>query len=194
MLDEILSKANLNQAWKKVKANKGVAGVDGVTIEEFLEYARKHWARVKQEILDESYRPSPVKRVEIPKPNGRGNRKLGIPTVLDRVLCQAILQVLQPIFDPQFSESSYGFRPRRSCHGAVKQARRIIDSGYGYALDMDLEKFFDTVNHDILMHRLSRKVKDKRVLRLIGRFLRAGVQVKGKVLPTSEGVPQGNLC
>ena len=194
MLDEILSKANLIQAWKKVKANGGVAGVDGITIEEFHEYVRKHWARIKQEIVDESYQPSPVKRVEIPKPNGRGKRKLGIPTILDRVLCQAILQVLQPIFDPQFSDSNHGFRPKRSCHRAVKQARRIIDTGYGYALDMDLEKFFDTVNHDILMRRLARKVEDKRVLRLIGRFLRAGVQVEGRILPTAEGVPQGGLC
>jgi len=192
MFDVILSKANLNYAWQKVKANRGAAGVDGVTIEDFSEFIHEHWLRIKQEILDETYRPAPVKRVEIPKPGGKGKRNLGIPTILDRVLCQAILQVLQPIFDPLFSNASYGFRPARSCHGAVKQARRIINAGYRYALDLDLEKFFDTVNHDILMRRLAKKVKDKRVLRLIGSFLRAGVKVKGKIHPTTGGVPQGN--
>lgn len=192
MLEEVLSRANLNQAWKKVKANGGAPGADGVSIEDFTEFAREHWPGIKQKILEGTYQPAPVKRVEIPKPNGRGKRNLGIPTILDRVLCQAILQVLQPIFDPQFSNSSHGFRPGRSCHGAVKQARRIIEEGYGYALDLDLEKFFDTVSQDILMYRLAREIEDKRVLRLIGRFLRSGVEVDGKILPTTQGVIQGS--
>ena len=191
MLEQILSKANLIKAWEKVKANGGVAGVDGVTIEELPEFVKMHWPRIKQELLQQTYQPAAVKRVEIPKPNGGGKRKLGIPIVLERVICQSILQALQPIFDPDFSNSSHGFRPKRSCHGAIKEVRSIINAGYGYAIDIDLEKFFDNVNHDILLHRLARKVKDKRLLRLIGRFLRAGVEIDGKIQPTTKGVPQG---
>ena len=155
MFDAILSRDNLNRAWDKVRANGGEPGVDGVIIEDFPEFNRENWPRIKQQILEGTYQPAPVKRARIPKPGGKEKRDLGIPTVLDRVLCQAILQVLQPIFDPHFSNSSYGFRPARSCHGAVKQARRIISAGYGKALDLDLEKFFDTVDHDILMHRVA---------------------------------------
>jgi RNA-directed DNA polymerase len=190
MLEQILSKHNLNRAWKRVKANKGAAGIDGMTTDEFPAYIAKHWAEMKRHLLAGNYRPSPVKRVEIPKRSG-GKRQLGIPTVLDRLIQQAILQVLQPMFDPDFSESSYGFRPYRSAHDAVKQVRAIIDQGYSYVVDIDIAKFFDNVSHDRLMARLARKVKDKRVLKLIGRFLRAGVLVDSKMEPTTTGVPQG---
>ncbi len=190
MLEQILNRANLLQAWKRVRANGGVAGIDGLTIDDFPVWLRNHWFEVKASILGGSYKPSPVKRHEIPKRSG-GKRPLGIPTVLDRVIQQAILQVLQPLFDPDFSESSYGFRPCRSAHDAVKRVRAILDSGYTWVVDIDLSKFFDKVNHDVLMSRLGRKVKDKRVLRLIGRYLRAGVEVDGEILPTNEGVPQG---
>jgi RNA-directed DNA polymerase len=190
MLERILSRDNLLKAWHRVRANKGAAGVDSVTIGEFPAYLNEHWPEIKRKILDGTYKPSPVKRVEISKRSG-GKRPLGIPSVLDRVIQQAILQVLQPIFDPEFSESSFGFRPRRSAHDAVRKVRHIIDKGYKYVVDVDLSKFFDRVNHDLLMTRVARKVKDKRVLRLIGRYLRAGVEVDGKIQPTPEGVPQG---
>jgi RNA-directed DNA polymerase len=190
MLEQILSKANLQRAWKRVKANKGAPGVDGVTIDDFPEQIRKEWPKIKQSILKGAYKPSPVKRVEIPKRYG-GKRPLGIPTVLDRLIQQAILQVLQPVFDPTFSESSYGFRPGRSAHDAVKRGRALIDEGYKWVVDIDLAKFFDTVSHDVLMTRVSRRVKDKRVLRLIGKYLRAGVMKEGRIGSTSEGVPQG---
>ena len=190
MLERILNRANLLCAWKRVAANGGAAGVDGLTIDDFPSWLRDHWSEVKASILDGSYKPSPVRRHEIPKRSG-GKRPLGIPTVLDRVIQQAILQVLQPLFDPEFSESSYGFRPCRSAHGAVKRVRAILDSGYNWVVDIDLSKFFDKVNHDVLMSRVARKVEDKRVLRLIGRYLRAGVEVDGEILPTTEGVPQG---
>jgi len=172
-----------------VRANGGAAGVDGLAIKDFPAWLQANWPAVKARLLDGTYRPAPVRRHEIPKRSG-GKRALGIPTVLDRVIQQAILQVVQPIFDPEFSESSYGFRPGRSAHGAVKQVRKILDSG-GWVVDIDLSKFFDRVNHDVLMARVARKVKDKRVLRLIGRYLRAGVEVDGKIEPTTEGVPQG---
>ena len=190
MLERILSRDNLLRAWHRVRVNKGAAGVDSVTIDEFPAYLKEHWPEIKRKILDETYKPSPVKRVGIPKRTG-GKRPLGIPTVLDRVIQQAILQVLQPIFDPGFSESSFGFRPRHCAHDAVRKVRQIIDKGYKYVVDVDLSKFFDRVNHDLLMTRVARKAKDKRVLRLIGRYLRAGVEVDGKIQPTTEGVPQG---
>lgn len=198
MLEHILSKTNLNRAWKRVKANKGTAGVDGMTIDDFPAYIATHWAEIRQQLMDGTYRPAPVLRVEIPKRTG-GKRPLGIPTVLDRLIQQAILQVLQPIFDPDFSASSYGFRPHRSAHDAVKQVRTNIDAGYRYVVDIDLKKFFDNVNHDVLMARVARKlalsnvegVKDKRVLKLIGRYLRAGALVDGILQPTTTGVPQG---
>lgn len=190
LLERILSRSNLNRAWKRVRANQGAAGVDGISIEDFPEFVKHHWIRIKQRLLEGTYRPSVVKRVEIPKRSG-GKRPLGIPTVVDRLIQQAILQVLQPIFDPGFSESSFGFRPGRRAHDAVKRVRALIDEGDKWVVDIDLSKFFDTVNHDILMARVARKVKDKRVLRLIGRYLRAGVMVDGRVQSTREGVPQG---
>jgi RNA-directed DNA polymerase len=190
MLEQILSEANLNRAWKQVRANQGAAGVDGITIDDFPAHLRERWPSVKQALLDGTYRPLPVKRVEIPKRSG-GTRPLGIPTVLDRLIQQAILQVLQPIFDPTFSKWSFGFRPNRSAHDAVKTVRASIKQGYKVIVDVDRSKFFDRVVHDILMARVARKVKDKRVLRLIGRYLRAGVRVDGELQATREGVPQG---
>jgi RNA-directed DNA polymerase len=190
LLERILSRENMLCAWKRVKANKGVSGVDGVSVDEFPDYLKEHWPRIREEIFAGTYQPSPVLRVEIPKPTG-GFRPLGIPTVLDRLIQQAIAQVLNPIFDPDFSESSFGFRPGRSAHDAVYQVQNYVKQRRRIAVDMDLSKFFDTVNHDVLMHRVSRKIHDKRVLRLIGKYLRAGVVVNGRLQRTPKGVPQG---
>jgi RNA-directed DNA polymerase len=190
LLEQVLSRENMLKAWKRVKANKGAPGIDGVTIEEFPEYFQEHWPCVREEIFAGKYQPSPVRRVEIPKTTG-GFRPLGIPIVLDRLIQQAIAQVLSPIFDPDFSNRSYGFRPGRSAHDAVFQVREYIREKKRIAVDMDLSKFFDTVNHDVLMHRVSRKVHDKRVLRLIGKYLRGGVVVNGRLGKTPQGVPQG---
>ena len=198
MLEQILKRENLKAAWKQVRANQGSPGVDGITIEEFPEYIREHWPEIKRQLLEGSYRPKPVRRVEIPKRSG-GKRPLGIPTVLDRFIQQVILQVLQPLFDPGFSEKSYGFRPGRSCHQAVRRVRQLLDEGYQQVVDIDLSKFFDRVNHDLLMVRVARKVGDKSVLRLIGMYQRAGVgacpersrRMDGETLPTTAGVPQG---
>ena len=169
MMDLVLSSENMHKAWKQVKRNGGSPGIDGMTVDKFPDYLRKRWNKIKQALFLGYYVPSPVLKVEIPKKSG-GVRQLGIPTILDRVIQQAISQVLNPIFDPDFSESSFGFRPGRSAHGAVKQVNRYVKSGYRYAVDLDLEKFFDTVNHDILMNFVARKVKDKTVLKLIGRY------------------------
>ena len=190
LLESILDPANVLKAWKRVRANKGAAGIDGMTIAEFPAFAREQWSSVRTAIEEVRYSPRPVKRVEIPKPDG-GSRPLGIPTVVDRVIQQALAQILVPICDPTFSESSFGFRPGRSAHDAVYRVRDIIKEGYKIAVDVDLSSFFDTVNHDILMHRLSRHVGDKRVLKLIGSYLRAGVVVKGRLQATLKGVPQG---
>ena len=190
LLERILSRENMLKAWKRVKANKGAPGIDGKSIEEFPEFARNHWDNIRESLLAGTYQPLPVRRVEIPKATG-GTRPLGIPTVLDRLIQQAIYQVMMPIFDPNFSDHSYGFRPGRSAHNAVYQIREYIREGYRVAVDMDLSKFFDTVNHDVLMHRVARKVRDKRVLRLIGKYLRAGVMVNGRLQATRRGVPQG---
>ena len=190
LLERILSRDNLIAAWKQVKANRGAPGIDGLSIEEFPAATRCHWHEILESLMTGTYKPSPVRRVEIPKPAG-GTRPLGIPTVLDRLIQQAISQVLGPIFDPTFSESSFGFRPGRSAHDAVYQVRRYIRQGYKIAVDMDLSKFFDRVQHDVLMHRLSRKIRDKRVLRLIGKYLRAGVMIEGRLQATPMGVPQG---
>jgi len=190
LLERILCRENLLSAWKQVKHNHGAPGIDGMTIEQFPAFARDHWDEILESLMAGTYQPSPVRRVEVPKPTG-GFRPLGIPIVLDRLIQQAIAQVLGPIFDPTFSESSFGFRPGRSAHDAVYQARRYIQQGYTIAVDMDLSKFFDTVQHDVLMHRLSRKVRDKRVLRLIGKYLRAGVMIRGRLQETRLGVPQG---
>jgi len=192
LLERILAFSNVLHAWNRVKANKGAAGIDEMSIEAFPEVARTDWKRIRQSLLAGTYQPLPVKRVEIPKATG-GTRPLGIPTVLDRVIQSRLrrTQVLFPIFDPDFSEFSYGFRRRRSAHDALRKLREYIREGYRYAVDMDLSKFFDTVNHDVLMHRVARKVRDKRVLRLIGKYLRAGVVVDGRVRKTPKGVPQG---
>jgi RNA-directed DNA polymerase len=190
LLERILSNDNIAKAWKRVKANHGAPGVDGITIEQFPDRTRSLWPEIQQSLFAGTYQPLPVKRVEIPKPTG-GTRPLGIPTVLDRLIQQAIAQVLTPTFDPDFSDSSFGFRPGRSAHHAVYKAREYIRQGYRIAVDMDLSKFFDTVQHDTLMHRVARKVRDKRVLRLIGKYLRAGVIDQGRLQVTRLGVPQG---
>ena len=190
LLQRILEPANLQTAWKRVKENKGSSGIDNLTIEEFPAYAREHWKEIRTALLQGDYIPSPVRRVEIPKATG-GTRPLGIPTVLDRVIQQAIYQVLMPIFEPLFSDSSFGFRPGCSAHDAVYQVQGYIAEGYKTAVDMDLSKFFDKVNHDVLMNRLFRHVGDKQVLRLIGKYLRAGVMVDGRLQATNKGVPQG---
>jgi RNA-directed DNA polymerase len=190
LLERILSRENMQRAWKRVRANKGAPGIDGMSIEEFPDFARLNWDSIRESLLAGTYQPSPVRRVEIPKDTG-GTRPLGIPIVLDRLIQQAIAQVLGPIFDPSFSESSYGFRPGRSAHDAVRKVREYIREGYRTAVDLDLSKFFDTVNHDVLMHRVARRVRDKRVLRLIGKYLRAGVVVNGRLQHTPQGVPQG---
>ena len=190
LLERILSPENMGMAWKREKANQGAPGVDGITIEQFPDHTRPLWAEIRASLETGRYRPQPVLRVEIPKPTG-GVRPLGIPTVLDRLIQQAIAQNLTPIFDPEFSESSFGFRPNRSAHQAVRQLREYLRQGYRIAVDMDLSKFFDTVQHDRLMTCVGRKVRDKRVLALIGRYLRAGVEVNGRLEKTRRGVPQG---
>ena len=190
LLERVLSRENLRSAWKQVKANKGAPGVDGISIREFPAFIRDRWEDTRESLMEGTYDPLPVLRVEIPKPSG-GTRPLGIPTVQDRLIQQAIAQTLTPIFDPYFSEFSYGFRPGQSAHDAVMKVCEYIRQGYSIAVDMDLSKFFDSVNHDVLMHRVTRKVRDKRVLRLIGKYLRAGVEVKGRLQSTRRGVPQG---
>lgn len=190
LLEKVLTSDNLAQAWKRVKANKGAPGIDGMTIEDFPDHARAHWAEIRQQIKDGQYQPQAVRRVEIPKPGG-GKRMLGIPTVMDRVIQQAIAQVLTPIFDPTFSESSFGFRPGRNAHQAIRQVQRHVKDGTSIAVDIDLAKFFDTVNHDVLMNLVGKTIADKRVLRLIGRYLRAGVLVGEYVEASEVGTPQG---
>ena len=193
LLERIVSTENIKLAWKQVRANKGAPGIDEITVEDFPLTFRECWPEIRSAILEGAYIPSPVQRVEIPKSDG-STRPLGIPTVLDRVIQQAIARVLGLIFDPYFSESSCGFRPGRSAHDGVRQIQEYIGQGYKVAVDMDLSKFFDSVNHDVLMHRVSIRIEDKRVLKLIGKYLRAGVMVKGRHLATPLGVPQGGLC
>ena len=190
LLERILSTENVRTAWERVKANKGAPGVDNISIDQFPAQFRPQWKEIRKSILAGTYQPSPVKRAEIPKATG-GTRFLGIPCVLDRLIQQAICQILTPIFDPGFSNFSFGFRPSRSAHDAIKQAKEYIREGYRTAVDTDLAQFFDTVDHDALMCRIARKVLDKRVLSLIGKFLRAGVKVKGRYQKTVKGVPQG---
>lgn len=190
LLERILSRANMLKAWERVKANKGAPGMDNMPIADFMAFAREHWEEIRASLLAGTYQPLPVKRVEIPKPTG-GTRPLGIPTVLDRLIQQAMAQVLLPIFDPDFSEASYGFRPGRSAHDAIHRVRDYIRQGYRVAVDADLSKFFDTVDHDLLMNRVGRKVRDQRVLRLVGKYLRAGVMIDGRRRETRKGVPQG---
>ncbi len=190
LLEEVMRKETLEAAWKRVKANKGAPGVDGLTIKGFPAWFREHGGQVAIALMEGTYEPAPVRRVDIPKPSG-GTRTLGVPTVLDRVIQQAIAIVLTPIFDPTFSESSHGFRPGRSAHNAVKQARSYVAEGYRWVVDMDLSKFFDRVNHDILMERLSRRIEDKALLRLIRRYLSAGMMSNGVIAQRHEGTPQG---
>lgn len=192
LMERVLDSENLHRAWKQVKSNQGAPGIDGMPLEDFPAYARLHWGEIRQSLRDGSYRPSPVRRVIIPKPGEKGKRLLGVPTVLDRVIQQAISQVLTPLFDPEFSEFSFGCRPQRSAHGAIKQVKDYVKQGYRGVVDLDLEKFFDTVNHDVLMARVARKVRDKTLLALIGRYLRAGVMVEGVVQTTEWGTPQGS--
>jgi group II intron reverse transcriptase/maturase len=188
--ERIFSRDNLMVALKRVQRNGGAPGVDGMTVEELPDHLRAHWPSIREKLEAGRYEPSPVKRVEIPKP-GKGTRQLGIPTVQDRFIQQAIHQVLSPQFEPTFSEHSYGFRPGRSAHDAVKAARVHVEAGYKWVVDIDMERFFDTVNHDRLMARMRAVVKDKRVLRLVNEYLKAGVMVNGVVVGTKEGTPQG---
>jgi RNA-directed DNA polymerase len=189
-MEKIVSRANMMAAYHRVMANKGAAGIDRMTVEQLQPYLKEHWPRIREELLEGHYRPQPVRGVEIPKPGG-GMRQLGIPTVVDRLIQQAMHQVLMPLFDPGFSKASYGFRPGRSAHDAVLAARAHVVEGRRFVVDLDLEKFFDRVNHDVLMARVARRVGDKRVLRLIRGYLRAGLMTGGITTARSEGTPQG---
>ena len=190
LMEEVCGRKNCQQALARVKSNKGSAGIDGMTVEQLPVYLKQHWPTVREQLLSGTYKPQAVKRVEIPKPDG-GIRQLGIPTVLDRFIQQAVLQVVQRSWDKTFSDHSYGFRPGRSAHQAVAKAQQYIAAGYGWVVDLDLEKFFDRVNHDKLMAKLARRISDKRMLKLIRAFLRAGVMEGGLVSPVDEGTPQG---
>ena len=190
LMEEVCERENCKQALARVKANKGSAGVDRMTVQQLPEYLKQHWPVIREQLLSGTYKPQPVKRVEIPKPDG-GVRKLGIPTVLDRFIQQAVMQVLQRKWDGTFSEHSYGFRPGRSAHQAVEQAQKYIAEGYRWVVDLDLEKFFDRVNHDRLMAKIAARVRDKRMLKLIRAILTAGVLEAGLVNPVDEGTPQG---
>jgi RNA-directed DNA polymerase len=190
LMEQVAERENLIRAWKRVRANKGSPGIDGMTVDDLTGYLKENWLRIREELLRGEYRPQPVKEVLIPKPGG-GTRRLGIPTVVDRFIQQAIQQVLSQIYDSTFSGRSYGFRPNRRAHQAVEQAKRYIAGGYEWVVDLDLEKFFDRVNHDILMGKLARRIGDKRVLRVIRRYLQAGIMVNGVVPERWEGTPQG---
>jgi len=190
LMELILSKKNLHKAFEQVYRNDGAAGIDGMTVDDLSDYLKDHWQEIRRSLLEEEYIPKAVLRVEIPKPNG-GVRKLGIPTVLDRFLQQAILQVLQDEWDQTFSESSFGFRPNRSCHDAIRQSQKFIKQGYKDVVDIDLEKFFDQVNHDRLMSKLNKRIKDRRVSSLIFKFLKSGIMNKGCFEKNEKGTPQG---
>lgn len=189
-MEAVVASANVAKAWKRVKSNRGAPGIDGLPVEDFADHTRAQWPAIRQSLLAGRYQPQPVRRVSIPKPGG-GERELGIPTVLDRVIQQALAQVMTPVFDPGFSESSFGFRPKRSAHGAVKQVQAHIKAGHRIAVDLDLRKFFDNVDHATLLHRVADKIGDPRVLQLIGKYLRAGVQVGMTLQPSDLGTPQG---
>ena len=191
LMEEVCERSNVEEAWRRVRANKGSAGVDEMSIAAAEDYLREHWPTIRDQLLNGTYVPQPVRRVAIPKPDGGGVRKLGIPTVIDRWVQQAVLQVLQKRWDPTFSDCSYGFRPNRSAHQAVERAQAYLAAGYRWVVDLDLEKFFDRVNHDILMGLVSKRIHDKRMLKLIRAFLNAGVLEDGLVRPTEEGAPQG---
>jgi RNA-directed DNA polymerase len=190
LMDDVVSRDNMMAAYRRVVSNKGAPGVDEMTVDQLQGYLKEHWPRIREELLEGTYLPQPVLKVEIPKPDG-GIRTLGIPTVVDRLIQQALNQQLTPLYDPHFSESSYGYRPGRSAHQALQAARRHVAGGRRWVIDMDLEKFFDLVNHDIMMSRLARKIEDKRVLRLIRRYLQAGLLEGGVTSPRAEGTPQG---
>jgi RNA-directed DNA polymerase len=191
LLEEVLRRENMLSAFRRVRLNRGAPGIDAMTVEQLGDYLKVEWPRLREELLKGTYQPKPVRQVEIPKPNGKGMRPLGIPTVLDRMIQQAILQVLTPIFDPHFSGSSYGYRPGRCAQGAVKAAQGYAELGCRFVVDLDLEKFFDRVNHDVLMARVARRVKDKRILRLLRKYLGSGVMVGGVIQEREEGTPQG---
>lgn len=190
LMEAVCERSNCKQALARVKRNKGSAGIDGMTVEQLPAYLKQHWPAIRQQLLSGTYKPQPVKRVEIPKPDG-GIRKLGIPTVLDRFIQQAVMQVLQGIWDGTFSNHSYGFRPQRSAHQAVTRAQQYIAAGYRWVVDLDLEKFFDRVNHDKLMAQIGKRISDQRMLKLIQAYLKAGVMEGGLVSPVDEGTPQG---
>jgi len=190
-MEEVLRRENMLQAYQRVVKNGGAPGIDGMTVEAMAQALRDRWEGTRNELLSDRYQPQPVRKVEIPKPDGGGMRTLGIPTVIDRMIQQALLQVMQPHFDATFSDASFGFRPGRSAQQAVLRAREHIAAGHRWVVDMDLEKFFDRVNHDVLMARLARRVKDKRILRLIRRYLTVGMMEGGIVSPRVEGTPQG---
>jgi RNA-directed DNA polymerase len=189
-MEQVLSRENLLEALHRVERNKGSHGVDGMSVSELRPYMMEHWHEIRTSLLEGTYKPQPVRRVEIPKPNG-GVRLLGIPTVTDRFIQQAIAQVLTPLFDPMFSESNFGFRPRRRGHDAIKRAKEFIQSGYRWVVDLDLEKFFDKVNHDKLMGLVAKKVHDKQILKLIRRYLESGIMVNGLKVANEQGVSQG---
>src|SRR3569832_1923938 len=191
LLAAVVERKNMWLAFKQVERNSGAAGAANMTVAQLRDYLREHWLSIKEELLAGSYQPQPVLKVEIPKPDGKGMRMLGIPTVVERLIQQALHQVLSPLFEPDFSESSYGFRPQRSAQQAVLKARQYVREGRRWVVDLDLEKFFDRVNHDVLMSRLARRIKDKRVLRLIRRYLQAGMMSNGLTTARREGTPQG---
>jgi len=190
LMEQVVTQENAQAAWLAVKRNGGAPGIDGMTTGQLGDHVRRHWESIRTKLLAGTYVPSPVRRVEIPKPNG-GTRLLGIPTVLDRWIQQMLLQMLQAIFDPTFSAHSFGFRPGKSAHDAVRESQNYVRAGKDWVVDMDITKFFDHVNHDILMSRIGQTIRDKRVLRLVGRYLRAGVMVEGVVQASEEGTPQG---
>ena len=189
-MERVVTRPNLLAAYKRVRENKGSPGIDGLTVEALPDWLGENWSRIREELLAGRYRPAPIRRQMIPKPGG-GQRELGIPTVLDRLIQQALLQVLQPMFDPTFSDHSYGFRPGRRAHDAVRRAQGYVQEGRRWVVDGDLERFFDRVNHDLLMGKLAKRIEDKRVLRLIRRYLEAGVMLNGVVMERHEGTPQG---
>jgi len=190
LMEEVLSRQNMIKALRRVEKNKGAPGIDNLTVESFRPYLRQNWLSIREQLLKGEYKPQPVLRVEIPKPNG-GKRLLGIPTVIDRLIQQALLQILIGIFDPGFSPFSFGFRPNRKAHEAIIKAKQYIEEGYQWVVDLDIEKFFDHMNHDMLMARVAHKVKDKRILKLIRLYLNTGVMVNGVKIQTREGTPQG---
>ena len=190
-MEQVVCTTNLQRAYQRIRKNQGQPGVDGMTVQALGQHLQRHWATLKDQLLCGEYQPQPVRKVEIPKPQG-GTRMLGIPTVVDRLISQALLQTLQPYYDAEFSDTSFGFRPGRSAHQAVLRAKSYVEEGYRWVVDVDLEKFFDRVNHDVLMGRLAKRIADKRILRLIRRYLQAGILADGVVSPRTEGSPQGS--